>query len=105
MALDRLIRGDRIVWQQREGECFPEAVWWEKKPRHWSPTPWLSTAKWLRSHGLITIGLVPKDSIYAEIGHALFVATPAAIDAFTEFQPIIFCVPKRTQLVSLGGGE
>jgi hypothetical protein len=84
LTLDRLVCGhDRIIWQQRDGECIPEAVWWERPPQIGRPKPWLLTCTWLKARGLITEGLRPKSSVYRDYKHvAVFVATPQAQDAF-----------------------
>lgn len=86
MTLDRLVSlSDRIIWQHAQGECWPEAVWWEGRPQVGGPKLWLSTCKWLKSGGLIIEGLRPKDSVYRDMMHVTaFVATPAAEDAYLD---------------------
>jgi hypothetical protein len=86
MTLDRLLTGDRIVWQHADGECWPSAVWWENGPQLRWPKLWLSTCHYLRDRKLITEGLRPRDSNYRTLESVtLYVATPAAEDAFINF--------------------
>jgi hypothetical protein len=85
MTLDRLLLGDRIVWQNADKYC-PEAVWWEKSPQLGRPKLWLSTCKFLKQQGLIIEGLRPKGSHYRDMQSVtLFVATPEAEAAFIDF--------------------
>jgi hypothetical protein len=88
LTMDRLLLGDRIVRQHRDGECTPEAVWWAGHPQIGRPRPWISTCKWLLSRNLITEGLRPRDSTYRGYTHVkMFVATPGAAAIFWDFAP------------------
>jgi hypothetical protein len=86
-TLDRLCSGDRIVWQNRDGECNPEAVWWEHRLQLGHPWLWLSTCKLVLRRGHIIDGLRPKDSFYRGYTHVrVLVLTPAGEAEFIRLE-------------------
>jgi hypothetical protein len=88
VTLDRLIdRKDRIVWQRPDANGGG-GLWWQEAPQLGCPRLWLSTCKWLLRRGFIAEGMRPKDSLYREYKHVgVYVATPAALDAFIDLKP------------------